>query len=162
MRKGKAYGLEGFVDVVQRPMKSGPTSPWFLAGILFATILFGPRPAFADAIPDSDLEQILDFLLAGELTAAPDGEQLAKDQGCLGCHSTDGSELVGPSFQAILGRKTKIDGAGEITVDAVYLRRSITHPGAQIVEGFPPIMPAYDQLSDAELQALVDYLQGVK
>jgi cytochrome c oxidase subunit 2 len=119
-------------------------------------------PTFADAIPDSDLEQILDFLLDAELTSAPDGEQLAKDQGCLGCHSTDGSELVGPSFKAIFGRETKIDGAGEITVDAVYLRRSITHPEAQIVEGFPPIMPAYDQLSDAELQALVDYLQGIK
>jgi cytochrome c oxidase subunit 2 len=119
-------------------------------------------PPFAGVIPESDLERILDFLLGGEMTAPVDGEKIAKDQGCLGCHSTDGSERVGPSFKAIFGRITEIEGGGEITVDAAYLLRSITHPEAEIVDDFPPIMPAYDQLTDAELNALVDYLKGLK
>lgn len=124
---------------------------------------FSPiMPPFAGVIPAPDLERILDFLMDGEMKTPVDGEKIAKEQGCLGCHSTDGSKRVGPSFKAIFGRKTEIEGGGAITVDAAYLLRSITHPEAEIVDDFPPIMPAYDQLTDAELNALVDYLKGLK
>ena len=119
-------------------------------------------PAFADVIPEKDLDHILDYLIDGEPPARADGEQLAKDQGCLGCHTTDGSQLVGPSFKGIFGRETELEGDDEIVADEAYLLRSMTHPEAEVVEGFPPIMPAYEHLSDAELKALVDYLKGLK
>lgn len=119
-------------------------------------------PAFADVIPDKDLDNILDYLLETAAPAAVDGEQVARDQGCLGCHSTDGTRLVGPSFKAIFGRETELEGDRKIVVDEAYLLRSITHPAAEVVEDYPPIMPAYEQLSDAELKALVDYLKGLE
>lgn len=119
-------------------------------------------PSFAGAIPEPELETILDFLLTGAPPAGLDGEQIAKEQGCLGCHSTDGSQLVGPTFKAISGRATSVEGKGDIVADEAYLRRSIVNPEADIVEEFPPIMPVYDHLSDAELKALVAYLQGLK
>jgi cytochrome c oxidase subunit 2 len=119
-------------------------------------------PDFTGVIPESDLEHILDFLM-GETKDAPlDGGKIAEEQGCLGCHSTDGSSMVGPSFKSIFGRETELEGDRKITVDTDYLRRSIKEPNADIVDDFPPIMPAYDQLSSAELQALVDYLKGLK
>ena len=124
----------------------------------FASIM----PPFAEESLAQDLDLMLDFLMTGESTAPLDGEQIAKEQGCLGCHSIDGSALVGPSFKAIFGRITEIEEGGEITIDAAYLRRSITHPEAEIVDDYPPIMPVYDQLSEAELNALVDYLKEIK
>jgi hypothetical protein len=44
-----------------------------------------------------------------------------------------------------------------------YIEQSILEPGAYVVDGFPDgVMPPNlgDRLSDAELQALVDYLLG--
>ncbi len=32
------------------------------------------------------------------------GAVIAENEGCTGCHSTDGSELVGPSFKNMLDR----------------------------------------------------------
>ncbi len=119
-------------------------------------------PPFAGAIPDEDLAVMLDFLLTGAPPAGLDGEQIAKENGCLGCHSTDGSQLVGPTFKSIFGRETALEGGGTISADGAYLLRAITRPEQELVEDFPPIMPAYDHLNEAELQALVDYLKGVK
>lgn len=119
-------------------------------------------PAFADVIPDADLEQMLDFLVFDVQSKGPDGAAIAKEQGCLGCHSTDGSQLVGPSFKAVFGRETVLEGGGRIIADEAYLLRSLTHPALEVVEGFPAIMPAYDQLSPADQQALIDYLEGLE
>jgi hypothetical protein len=33
------------------------------------------------------------------------GEQLYTEQGCSGCHTTDGSALVGPSWQGLFGKE---------------------------------------------------------
>ncbi len=153
-RNGKSVELQADRDYLRRSILD-PESE-IVQG--FSPIM----PSFDGKIPESDLEIILDFLLGVEKTAPVDGEKIAKDQGCLGCHSTDGTERVGPSFKGIFGRVTEIEDGGEITVDEDYLLRSITHPEAEIVDDFPPIMPAYDQLTDAELKALVDYLKGLK
>ncbi len=101
---------------------------------------------------------------AAEVTAAPpklEGRQLLEEYGCLGCHSEDGSQLVGPSFKGIGQRKVRIDRDGTdelIKVDRDYLIRAIKEPSADIVEDYPPIMPAGDYLSDEEIDAIVEHL----
>jgi len=122
-------------------------------------------PAYAaDAISAADLQAVIDFLLGKAVQADKpklEGKQLLEDYGCLGCHSNDGSELVGPSFKGISTREVRIDRDGTdelIKVNRDYLIRAIKQPSADIVEGYPPIMPEGDDLSDDEIEAMVDQL----
>ncbi len=118
-------------------------------------------PAYGDEISEKDLDDIIDYLLHGDRKPALDGNKLLEDNGCFGCHSTDGSPLVGPSFKGLNGRTTEIKrGEKEIKlkVDASYLRRAIRQPDSDIVEGYPAIMPAADHLSKEELDAMIDTL----
>lgn len=94
------------------------------------------------------------------------GASLVSEKGCIGCHSVDGSRLVGPSFKGIYNRKTTVltDGKErEVTSDEVYLRQSILNPGADIVKGYPPIMPSLEgALTDRELEEMIEYLKTLK
>jgi cytochrome c oxidase subunit 2 len=46
-----------------------------------------------------------------------------------------------------------------LIVDRNYVQRSILQPQADLVQGYPPIMPSYQgQIPSDELQLLVDYL----
>ncbi len=93
-------------------------------------------------------------------TPAERGEALAKKQGCLGCHSTDGSAKVGPTFRGIFGRKTVLSDGKTVTVDEEYLRESILEPGAKVVEGFPKIMPTFQTILSADQIAdIIAYLK---
>jgi cytochrome c oxidase subunit 2 len=49
-----------------------------------------------------------------------------------------------------------------LTADADYLTRAIREPAAEIVDGYPPAMPPYGQVGDADLQALLKWLEGLK
>ena len=125
-------------------------------------------PAFGkDQLSDADLQAVIDYLL-GKTPAEqpkPDAGKLLQQYGCLGCHTLDGSKLVGPTFKGLAGSEVEVTSDGKeqkIKVDEDYLRRSIREPKADLVEGFPPIMPPFgkDQVSDADLQAMVDFLLG--
>lgn len=94
----------------------------------------------------------------------PQGRELLEKYGCLGCHSLDGTAKVGPTFRGLYGTKVKVkvgDKRMEVKVDDAYLRESIVNPSAAVVEGFPPIMPP-GAMPEAELKALVEYLEGIK
>ena len=84
------------------------------------------------------------------------GQQLAKQQGCLACHSIDGVRGVGPSWKGMYGRTETLADGSTIVADGDYLRESISNPNAKLVEGFPPLMAAYP-FSDDDLDALVAY-----
>ena len=126
-------------------------------------------PSFAAVLTEEEVRLIIDYFRSGgKDLAAParlDGAQLAKEKGCLGCHSLDGSKGVGPSFKGLYGSKVRITRNGkpaEVLADDAYLRESITLPSAAVVEGFQPIMPPPDDLPEAELAALVQYIKGLK
>ena len=96
----------------------------------------------------------------------PDGALLVKEKGCLACHSLDGTGKVGPTLKGIYNRKETVVTAGrerEIIVDEAYLRRSILEPQADIVKGFPPIMPSQKGLlKDHEIEKIINYLKELK
>jgi cytochrome c oxidase subunit 2 len=101
----------------------------------------------------------------GEKKTGIDGGKLAREKGCLGCHSLDGSPGVGPSFKGLMGRSVVVVTRGAertITVDGNYLRRSIREPQADLVKGFQPIMPTFDDLKEEEIEALVEFMETVK
>src|SRR5690606_29524244 len=87
------------------------------------------------------------------------GAVLYEQQGCKACHSLDGSRLIGPSFKGLFGSAESIQGAGTVQVDETYLLQSITEPGAQVVEGYQPVMPPYAHLNQRQLDALVAFIK---
>jgi len=95
----------------------------------------------------------------------PDGKKLAEEKGCLGCHSLDGSAGVGPTFMKLYGSQLKVVRYGKsmtVSADEGYLKESIRQPAAAIVEGFPPIMPPNPDLTDEQVEALVEFIETLK
>lgn len=88
------------------------------------------------------------------LTPEERGQQWATEFGCNGCHSIDGSTMVGPTWLGIFGETTTLEGGQTATVDEAYLRESILNPGAKIVAGFPNnVMPQNFEERFAQKQA---------
>lgn len=64
------------------------------------------------------------------------GELHYQAYGCAGCHSLDGSELVGPSWQGIWMRESVMSDGTVVVSDEEYIRNSILNPNLQLVEGY--------------------------
>lgn len=99
-----------------------------------------------------------------EAGIAAEGLKLLEVKGCLGCHSTDGSKKIGPTFKGLYGSEVEVLTSGrerKITVDEEYLRRHILKPGVDVVKGYPNIMPALP-VTKEELDAIIAYLNTLK
>jgi len=102
------------------------------------------------------------------------GEALVTKKGCIQCHSTDGSELVGPTFHGILVRlqttETKFADGRTLaqllgddnlfpTIDD-YLRVQTLTPRVVDNEGYPPVAPSFEgQISDQEMADIIAWLK---
>lgn len=92
------------------------------------------------------------------------GMKLLQDRGCLGCHSTDGTVKIGPTFKGLWGRSVTVltDGRErELFADEAYIRRAVLQPQAELVKGYPPIMPVLP-LKSEELDAIITALKDLK
>lgn len=91
---------------------------------------------------------------AGTAAGETDPETLMQTLGCVACHAAEaGAGGVGPSVPAMAD------------LERDYVRRSILDPAADTASGFEAMagtMPATfgNQLTAAQLEALVDYLAG--
>jgi cytochrome c oxidase subunit 2 len=89
------------------------------------------------------------------------GKALAEEKGCTGCHSDDGSELVGPTFKRLWGKRETLEGGKKVLVDERYVIESIKEPSEQIVKGYPDAMPS-EPLTDAQIQDVIAWLKTLK
>lgn len=91
------------------------------------------------------------------------GQALAQQYGCIACHSTDGSQLVGPTWLGLYGEEVALADGSVVVADDEYLRLAILEPGAQLVAGYQNVMPAIykDQLSDEDVEALIAYIKSL-
>jgi cytochrome c oxidase subunit 2 len=115
-----------------------------------------------EALSEEDYAQ---WAQSVQTTDDPRGLVVLNEQGCIGCHSLDGSENIGPSLFELAGNPRQIEKDGqtiEIIINEDYLKRAIRDPEVEITKGFDPMMPAYDEetISNDDLQAVVDYLLG--
>lgn len=96
------------------------------------------------------------------------GANLYRQYSCASCHSLDGSDGTGPSFQGVANTPVTLADGSQVPRDAAYLERSITEPDAQIVKGYNPgLMTAaiagFDLESKPEdVRRLVQFIQSVK
>ncbi len=90
------------------------------------------------------------------------GKALVAQNGCGSCHSIDGTTLTGPTWRGLFGSQVKLSDGTTVTADEAYLTRSIQDPNAQIVLGFPAsVMPKFN-LTDAQVKAIVAYIETLK
>ena len=96
-----------------------------------------------------------------DLPPAEYGEILYERQGCNACHSLDGSQNVGPTWQGLYGSQNHPLASGQtVTVDENYLRSAILEPGAQIAAGFGNNMPSnYSSLSERQVSSLIEFIK---
>jgi cytochrome c oxidase subunit II len=101
----------------------------------------------------------------------PEGEHpgltLLKQNGCVACHSLDGSKIVGPSFKGIYGHEVDVITDGQerkVMVDDAYILRSIQEPNADVVKGFNPgLMISYkEQVKEEDVAKIVEYIRELK
>ncbi len=92
------------------------------------------------------------------------GARLYEAKGCVGCHSTDGSPRVGPTFKGLFGRSEEVIKEGKetkVVVDESFIRNYIGNPNVIRIKGYPPIMPKIS-MTRKERGALVDYIKSLK
>lgn len=98
-----------------------------------------------------------------DLAPAEWGEQLVQENACTTCHSIDGSDMTGPTWQGLFGHEAQLSDGSTVTVDENYIRQSIIEPGSQIVEGYSNVMPPYQGvLSDEQINAITEYIKTLK
>lgn len=140
----------------------------------------GLMPVFEGQIPEADLLDLIAYIKTldgsqpvvveedeeeaidpASMTPEQRGELLYKNNACVGCHSLDGSKIVGPSFQGLYGRQGEFEDGGTYTADDAYIKESILESNKHIVKGFAPAMPAY-QFKDEEIADITAYIKSIK
>lgn len=94
---------------------------------------------------------------------AAQGERVAAQQGCLRCHTTDGTPHIGPTFLDLYGRRETMADGRVVVADEGYLTRSIMDPRAEIVRGYDPVMPPYHgKLDPTQTAALIEFIRSLR
>lgn len=101
-----------------------------------------------------------------EIDKVDAGFNVIKMNGCVACHSSDGTKLVGNSFKGIWMEDRQVieDGVEKtVKVDAEYIKSSIYEPDKQVVVGFNSgLMPGYEgQITEEEINQIVEYIKSI-
>ena len=130
-----------------------PTTP--AATVIPATDT--PRPDPTGTQSDPVLSPTID--IAQQIAR---GRRLVERNNCLGCHSVDGRTYSAPTLKGLFGSIRQLEGGATATADEEYLRESIKRPNEKIVlDYFPDAMPAVF-FSDAEVDAMVEYIKSLE
>lgn len=92
--------------------------------------------------------------------SAANGLKIAQQSGCASCHGSDFGGGTGPTWQGIIGQTVAFKGGESGVIDRAYLIESIKYPDKKKHVGYSVIMP-YNNLSDAEISDIVDYIEAL-
>jgi cytochrome c oxidase subunit II len=90
------------------------------------------------------------------------GVALLEADGCVQCHSLDGTPRAGPSFKGLLGRSEDLVRGGQrvrVTMDENEISLAIRHATRDVVQGYPP-MPEVN-LTPERVTALVNAITEI-
>jgi cytochrome c oxidase subunit 2 len=102
--------------------------------------------------------------IAAEAAKTPEGQGklLAVRNGCIGCHSLDGTRLTGPTWFKMYGANVELADGTTVVANDAYLAESILDPKAKEVDGFSPtVMPPF-ALSEEEISNIIAYFKTLK
>jgi cytochrome c oxidase subunit II len=90
------------------------------------------------------------------------GYKVLDENLCTTCHSIDGQPGIGPTFKGLYGQTEKLKDGSTTTVNDAFIHEKILHPDVKIVAGeFEQEMPKSD-LSNQEIEQIIDYLKTLK
>lgn len=90
------------------------------------------------------------------------GKELHETIGCATCHSLDGRKRTSGTYKGIYGTPVELSDGTTVMRDDAYLRRSILEPKAEMVKGYPDVMPDYSEtLSAEDVDALIALIRSV-
>lgn len=120
------------------------------------------KPVIVTSQADFDAWVAEQQATAAQLTGAARGQSLVQKNGCLGCHTIDGSKLVGPTWRGLYGAQVELSDGTTVVANDDYIKESILHPQAKIVAGFEnQLMPTY-QFNDTDLADIIAYIATLK
>jgi cytochrome c oxidase subunit 2 len=97
-----------------------------------------------------------------QLNLARVGENVAAEQGCMRCHTADGTPHIGPTWAGLYRSSVPLEDGKTVVADEAYLTESIMDPLARIHRGFQPVMPSFlGRLQPAEVAAIVEYIRSL-
>jgi mono/diheme cytochrome c family protein len=133
----------------------------------FALAVMGSYSYYANSIPQIESKPPQELSLeGGNVTPAQllkAGEEIYKTKGtCEICHRIGQKGTRAPDLAGVGARAAKVKAG---LSGKQYLIQSLLEPGAHIVEGYPPIMPAVDKppiaLNRSEVWALTAFLESL-
>ena len=141
--------------------------PVGLKAAVVGLLVMGAYAAFSNSIPQIESRPPQELKLEGgtvtpaQLVKA--GQEIFKAKGtCEVCHRIGQKGTRAPDLAGIGTRAAR---AKPGTSAKQYIIESLLNPGAVVVEGYPPIMPAVDKppiaLNRSEVWALTAYLQSL-
>lgn len=93
------------------------------------------------------------------------GLKVLQANGCIACHSLDGSRLVGPSFKGLWNSNRKVLTKGilrDVKADEEYIKESIYDPGKDVVDTYPKVMVSYkESINEEQLKQITEYLKSI-
>ena len=90
------------------------------------------------------------------------GKRLFEELRCAACHMPEIAPVRCPPLQNVYGHDVLLKGGQTVTADENYLRESILHPAAKVVQGYEPLMPSFDgQVDEEQLLQLIAYLKSL-
>lgn len=89
------------------------------------------------------------------------GADVFRLRGCTACHTTDGTESIGPTLRGAWGTERELEDGSVVVMDEAYVRESIVDPNAKLVKGYLPVMSSYAWLADEEIDALVAFIREI-
>ena len=165
--------------IKQDVVPGNDNSSWFIANSpgsydLFCTEYCGRQHSYmlttVEVLPLPEFEKWLgDTAPPVSASAEPlhPGLVMLRQYGCIACHTTDGSELVGPTYKGIYGKEvTVLVGKDEkkVIIDDEYIKKSIYEPNAEVVKGFKKnqMLSYKGQISEEDIKNIIDYFKTLK
>jgi cytochrome c oxidase subunit II len=104
---------------------------------------------------------------SGQVTQDPAvlGLRVSEQNGCIACHSVDGSTSVGPTWLGLYGSERQLVDGRTLIADEDYLHIGIVDPNEHVVTGYPPnVMPRnYDELlTDQQIANIIAYIRSLE
>jgi cytochrome c oxidase subunit 2 len=102
-------------------------------------------------------------IIAAELAKTPEGQgqRLVAENGCIGCHSLDGSPKSGPTWFGLYGSDVPLEDGSVMVADDAFIAESILNPSATVVEGYQVQMQPYN-FTDEQIANIIAYIMTLK